>query len=49
MPEDSYVRERVISGDFAAGTRLTEWKIADALGTSRTPMREAMPRGCATS
>lgn len=39
-----YVRERVISGDFAAGTRLTEWKIADALGTSRTPVREAMRR-----
>lgn len=40
----SYVRERVISGDFAAGMRLTEWKIADALGTSRTPVREAMRR-----
>lgn len=40
----SYVRERVISGDFAAGTRLTEWQIADALGTSRTPVREAMRR-----
>jgi DNA-binding GntR family transcriptional regulator len=34
----------VISGDFAAGTRLTEWQIADALGTSRTPVREAMRR-----
>lgn len=40
----SYVRERLISGDFAPGTRLTEWKIADALGTSRTPVREAMRR-----
>lgn len=40
----SYVRERVIAGDFAAGTRLTEWQIADALGTSRTPVREAMRR-----
>jgi DNA-binding GntR family transcriptional regulator len=40
----AYVRERVISGDFAAGTRLTEWQIADALGTSRTPVREAMRR-----
>jgi DNA-binding GntR family transcriptional regulator len=40
----SYVRERVISGDFAAGTRLTEWQVADALGTSRTPVREAMRR-----
>lgn len=40
----SYVRERLVSGDFAPGTRLTEWKIADALGTSRTPVREAMRR-----
>jgi DNA-binding GntR family transcriptional regulator len=40
----SYVRERLMSGDFAPGTRLTEWKIADALGTSRTPVREAMRR-----
>lgn len=40
----AYVRERVISGDFAAGTRLTEWQIADAMGTSRTPVREAMRR-----
>lgn len=40
----SYVRERLISGHFAAGTRLTEWKIAGELGTSRTPVREAMRR-----
>jgi DNA-binding GntR family transcriptional regulator len=40
----AYVRQRVISGDFAAGMRLTEWQIADALGTSRTPVREAMRR-----
>ncbi len=40
----AYVRERVISGEFAAGTRLTEWQIADALGTSRTPVREALRR-----
>ena len=40
----AYVRERVMSGDFAAGMRLTEWQIADALGTSRTPVREAMRR-----
>lgn len=40
----AYVRERVVSGDFAAGTRLTEWQIAGALGTSRTPVREAMRR-----
>jgi DNA-binding GntR family transcriptional regulator len=40
----AYVRERVMCGEFAAGTRLTEWQIADALGTSRTPVREAMRR-----
>lgn len=40
----AYVRQHVISGEFAAGTRLTEWQIADALGTSRTPVREAMRR-----
>lgn len=40
----AYMRERLIAGDFAAGTRLTEWMIADELGTSRTPVREAMRR-----
>jgi DNA-binding GntR family transcriptional regulator len=40
----AYVRERVLCGDFPSGTRLTEWQIADALGTSRTPVREAMRR-----
>lgn len=40
----AYVRERIIAGDFGAGMRLTEWQIADALGTSRTPVREAMRR-----
>lgn len=39
-----YVRERVIAGDFAAGARVTEWQIADALGTSRTPVREGLRR-----
>lgn len=40
----AYMRERLIAGDFAAGMRLTEWMIADELGTSRTPVREAMRR-----
>ncbi|MDP2007701.1 MAG: GntR family transcriptional regulator [Rubrivivax sp.] len=40
----AYLRERLIAGDFAAGTRLTEWMVADELGTSRTPVREAMRR-----
>lgn len=40
----AHVRERLIAGDYASGTRLTEWMIADELGTSRTPVREAMRR-----
>ncbi len=40
----AYVRERLIAGDYPSGTRLTEWMIAGALGTSRTPVREAMRR-----
>jgi DNA-binding GntR family transcriptional regulator len=40
----AYVRERLIAGDYAAGTRLTEWMLAGELGTSRTPVREAMRR-----
>jgi DNA-binding GntR family transcriptional regulator len=40
----NYVRERLIAGEFAPGTRLTEWRIAGELGTSRTPVREAMRR-----
>ncbi len=40
----AYVRERLIAGDYESGTRLTEWMIAGELGTSRTPVREAMRR-----
>ena len=40
----AYVRERLIAGRYESGTRLTEWMIAGELGTSRTPVREAMRR-----
>jgi DNA-binding GntR family transcriptional regulator len=40
----AYVRERLIAGDYADGTRLNEWMLAGELGTSRTPVREAMRR-----
>jgi DNA-binding GntR family transcriptional regulator len=39
-----YLRERLIAGEYESGTRLTEWMIAGELGTSRTPVREAMRR-----
>jgi DNA-binding GntR family transcriptional regulator len=37
-----HIRERVISGAFAPGSRLTEEQLARDLGVSRTPVREAM-------
>ncbi len=40
----AHLRERLVAGDFTAGTRLTEWQVAGELGTSRTPVREAMRR-----
>lgn len=40
----AYLRERLIAGDYESGTRLTEWMIAGELGTSRTPVREALRR-----
>ena len=40
----TFIRDRLIAGDFEPGSRLTEWQIADLLGTSRTPVREAMRR-----
>jgi len=39
-----FVREAVIQGGFAIGSRLTEWQVADSLRMSRTPVREAMRR-----
>jgi len=38
------LRERIIRGDFAGGTRLYEVALSDELQISRTPVREAMSR-----
>lgn len=38
----AYIRKRVMSGEFAAGTRLREEALARDLGVSRTPVREAI-------
>ncbi len=36
--------ERIVMGDYAPGASLSEQKIADDLGVSRTPVREALIR-----
>jgi GntR family transcriptional regulator, rspAB operon transcriptional repressor len=38
----NYVREQILSGEIEAGERLIETKIAAEIGTSRTPVREAL-------
>ena len=38
----AYIRDRVVSGAFPPGSRLTEEQLARDLGVSRTPVREAM-------
>ncbi len=38
------VRELILRGDFAAGARLGEVELAERLGVSRTPVREALGR-----
>jgi DNA-binding GntR family transcriptional regulator len=38
------VRELILRGDFAAGARLGEVELAERLGVSRTPVREALSR-----
>lgn len=38
------VRRSIILGDIPSGTRLTEQRLAEALGVSRVPLREALPR-----
>jgi DNA-binding GntR family transcriptional regulator len=40
----AYIKQRLISGEFAAGARLTEEGLARDLGLSRTPVREAIRR-----
>ncbi|HET7566678.1 MAG TPA: GntR family transcriptional regulator [Gaiellaceae bacterium] len=38
------VRERILSGQLAAGSRLPQTSLAEELGVSRTPLREALRR-----
>jgi DNA-binding GntR family transcriptional regulator len=38
------LRELILHGDFAAGARLGEVELAERLGVSRTPVREALTR-----
>ena len=38
------VRELILAGDLAAGARLGEAELAERLGVSRTPVREALSR-----
>lgn len=38
------VRELILRGEFAAGSRLGEVELAERLGVSRTPVREALSR-----
>ncbi len=38
------VRELILGGDLAAGVRLGEVELAERLGVSRTPVREALSR-----
>ncbi len=39
-----YLRQRITTGEYAGGRRLTEEEIADEVGLSRTPIREALQR-----
>ena len=36
------LRKAILTGEIAPGERLTEMKLGDMLGTSRTPIREAL-------
>ncbi len=38
----TYVRDRILAGEIAPQQRLIETKIAQEIGTSRTPVREAL-------
>lgn len=37
-----YIREKILSGEIAPGERLIETRLAQDIGTSRTPVREAL-------
>lgn len=38
----AHIKDKVMTGAYASGMRLTEEQLANELGTSRTPVREAM-------
>lgn len=38
------IRQKIITGDYRAGTHLKEEQVADDTGVSRTPVREALRR-----
>jgi DNA-binding GntR family transcriptional regulator len=38
------LRQRIIVGEFPTGARLRERELAEALGVSRVPLREALPQ-----
>ncbi len=38
----AFVKQRLLDGSFASGTRLSESDLARTLGTSRTPVRQAL-------
>src|SRR5215208_7627827 len=40
----AYTKQRVLDATYAGGELLTEGEVADALGMSRTPVREAFLR-----
>lgn len=39
-----YLRQRIVTGEYGGGIRLVEEQVADELGVSRTPIREALQR-----
>jgi DNA-binding GntR family transcriptional regulator len=39
-----FIRQAIISGDLAAGETLQEARLAELIGVSRTPVREALSR-----
>lgn len=39
-----FLRQQITTGEYAGGIRLTEEQIAEELGVSRTPIREALQR-----
>lgn len=44
LPEQirSLIHERIVEGELAPGSRINEVRLAEELGVSRTPLREAM-------